>query len=63
MQGESSLPDGFRYKTEFIDRQSETHLAALLETLELKPFEFHDILATGGSPPLACATTMTGAKS
>jgi alkylated DNA repair dioxygenase AlkB len=36
-----SLPEGFRYQNEFIDRQMESQLVAELQTLELKRFEFH----------------------
>jgi alkylated DNA repair dioxygenase AlkB len=37
----SSLPEGFRYQTDFIDHQHEVRLVEQLQTLDLKPFEFH----------------------
>jgi alkylated DNA repair dioxygenase AlkB len=36
-----SLPEGFRYQPEFIDHQTEISLTRHIQTLELKPFEFH----------------------
>lgn len=37
----SSMPEGFRYQPDFIDRETEAELVRRLEMLELKPFEFH----------------------
>jgi alkylated DNA repair dioxygenase AlkB len=37
----SATPEGFRYRADFVDRQSESELLRLIEKLELKPFEFH----------------------
>jgi alkylated DNA repair dioxygenase AlkB len=38
---ESSMPDGFRYEENVITEAEEAALVAAVETLELKPFEFH----------------------
>ena len=37
----SSMPEGFRYQPDFIDSEIERDLVGHLQTLELKPFEFH----------------------
>src|SRR5580658_756643 len=35
------MPEGFRYQPDFIDSEIERDLVGHLQTLELKPFEFH----------------------
>ena len=35
------VPEGFRYKSDFIDEAMESRLVQHLQSLELKPFEFH----------------------
>jgi alkylated DNA repair dioxygenase AlkB len=40
-ESRSSLPEGFRYQPGFIDSGTEAQLVRMMETLELKPFEFH----------------------
>jgi alkylated DNA repair dioxygenase AlkB len=37
-------PSGFRYQEQIVSEEEEAHLAAGLEQLELKPFEFHGYL-------------------
>jgi alkylated DNA repair dioxygenase AlkB len=37
----SAMPEGFRYRPDFIDRESESELVRRIEKLELKPFAFH----------------------
>jgi alkylated DNA repair dioxygenase AlkB len=44
VEPESSLPEGFRYQPEFLDSCAEAQLVQMIETLELKPFEFHGYL-------------------
>jgi alkylated DNA repair dioxygenase AlkB len=35
------MPEGFRYQAEIISEEEEATLVAVLQTLDLKPFEFH----------------------
>jgi hypothetical protein len=40
----SQLPDGFRYEEAIVNEDEEIRLATALQTLDLKPFEFHSHL-------------------
>jgi hypothetical protein len=35
------MPEGFRYRAEIISEEEQAALVAVLQTLNLKPFEFH----------------------
>jgi alkylated DNA repair dioxygenase AlkB len=39
--GLSALPEGFRYKPDFIDQETERALAGDLQKLDFSPFQFH----------------------
>src|SRR5215470_15949894 len=43
-RAEPALPEGFRYRSDLIDRAEERRLVAELERLEFAPFEFHGFL-------------------
>jgi hypothetical protein len=40
----SAMPEGFQYRPDFIGHQNESELVRHIEKLDLKPFDFTDIL-------------------
>ena len=41
LPGLSDLPEGFRYRPDFIDLETERALIGELQKLEFSPFQFH----------------------